>query len=400
VLFAVGAVSGTVLSFELGLLFPGLMEEYGDVIGLPFALEGIAFFLEAIFIGIYLYGWDRLPPKVHLNVLIPIIASGAFGTFCIISVNAFMNNPAGFSRDPATGEITDVEPLAAMLNNAVWGQAIHMFVATYAVTGFLVAAVYAVGMLKGRVDRSHRTGFMVAFAFATIAAFAQPIVGHFTGQRLAEDQPAKAAAFELSDEREDRAPLTVGGLWIDGEKRYGIEIPWLGSIATGTSPNQVVPSINDFPEDERPPINVTHIAFQSMIGAGMAMVAIAAWFWWRRRRVGDMVFSEKWTMRSIVVGGGLAVLALEAGWTATEVGRQPWVVYEELRTADAVTQNSGVWISLTAIIVLYASMAYLATRVIRGMTRRWRESDDIDLPTPYGPSPERSDVMAGSAGSR
>jgi len=400
VLFAVGAVSGTVLSFELGLLFPGMMEQFGDVIGLPFALEGIAFFLEAIFIGIYLYGWDRLPPKVHLNVLIPIIASGAFGTFCIISVNAFMNNPAGFTRDPVTGEITDVEPLAAMFNNAVWGQAIHMFLATYAVTGFLVAAVYAVGMRKGRHDRPHRLGFLVAFAFATIAAVAQPVVGHFTGQRLPEDQPAKVAAFELSDEREDRAPLTIGGLWIDGEKRFGLEIPWLGSIATGTSPNQVVPSITDFPEDERPPINVTHIAFQLMVGAGTTMVGIAAWFWWRRRKVGDAVFSEKWTMRSIVAGGALSVLALEAGWTATEVGRQPWVVYEELRTADAVTQNSGVWISLTAIVVLYASMAYLATKVIRGMTRRWRESDEIDLPTPYGPSVEEADTVAAVGGTR
>ena len=272
VLFAVGAVSGTVLSFEIGLLFPGMMSEFGDVIGLPFALEGIAFFLEAIFMGIYLYGWDRLAPKVHLSMLIPIIASGAFGTFCIIAVNAFMNNPAGFSRDPVTGEIIDVDPLAAMFNNAVWGQAIHMFVATYAVTGFLVAAVYAVGMRKGRRDRSHRIGFMVAFVFATIAAFAQPVVGHFTGQRLAEDQPTKLAAIELDTETEDRAPLTVGGLWIDGEKRYGIEIPWLGSLAAGTSLNQVVPSINDFPEDELPPINVTHIAFQAMVGAGTAMV--------------------------------------------------------------------------------------------------------------------------------
>ena len=395
VLFAVGAVSGTVLSFELGLLFPGMMEEFGDVIGLPFALEGIAFFLEAIFIGIYLYGWDRLPPKVHLRVLIPIIGSGAFGTFCIIAVNAFMNNPAGFSRD-ADGNVVDVDPLAAMFNNAVWGQAVHMFVATYAVAGFLVAAVYAVGMRKGRLDRQHRVGFLVAFSFATIAAFSQPMIGHFAGQRLAEDQPSKLAAFELAEESEDRAPLTVGGLWIDGEKRFGIEIPYAGSIASGNSLNQVVPGINDIPEDERPPINVTHIAFQTMVAAGTAMAAIAALFWWRRWRVGDAVFTEKWTMWSVVAGGGLSVLALEAGWTATEVGRQPWIVYGEMRTADAVTQNSGVWISLACIVVLYASMAFVATKVIRGMARRWRESDDLDLPTPYGPSElEREPVAAG-----
>lgn len=397
VLFAVGAVSGTVLSFELGLLFPGMMAEFGDVIGLPFALEGIAFFLEAIFIGIYLYGWDRLPPKVHLRVLIPIIASGAFGTFCIIAVNAFMNNPAGFSRD-ANGDIVDVDPLAAMFNNAVWGQALHMFVATYAVTGFLVAAVYAVGMRKGRIDRRHKMGFLVAFTFATLAAFTQPVIGHFTGQRLAEDQPSKLAAFELAEESEDHAPLTVGGLWIDGEKRYGIDIPWLGSLATGNSLSQVVPGIDAIPEDERPPINVTRTAFQLMVGSGTAMVAIAGWFWWRRRRVGDAVFSEKWTMRAVVVGAGLSVLALEAGWTATEVGRQPWIVYGEMRTVDAVTQNSGVWISLTAIVLLYASMATVATKVIRGMARRWRESDDLDLPTPYGPS-ELDVAQAARAGS-
>ena len=400
VLFAVGAVSGTVLSFELGLLFPGMMEEFGDVIGLPFALEGIAFFLEAIFIGIYLYGWDRLPPKVHLRVLIPIIASGAFGTFCIIAVNAFMNNPAGFSRD-ANGDVVDVDPLAAMFNNAVWGQAIHMFVATYAVTGFLVAAVYAVGMRKGRVDRRHKMGFLVAFSFATIAAFTQPVIGHFTGQRLAEDQPAKLAAFELAEESEDRAPLTVGGLWIDGEKFFAIEIPYAGSIASGNSLNQVVPGINDIPEDERPPINVTHIAFQTMVAAGTAMAGIAALFWWRRWRVGDAVFTEKWTLRAVIAGGGLSVLALESGWTATEVGRQPWIVYGEMRTADAVTQNSGVWISLTAIVILYASMAFVATKVIRGMARRWRESDDLDLPTPYGPSElGRHDEMVSVMGER
>lgn len=386
VLFAVGAVSGTILSFEMGLLWPGLMSKYGDVIGLPFALEGIAFFLEAVFIGIYLYGWDRLPPKVHLNTLIPIIASGAFGTFCILSVNAWMNNPAGFTEDPVTGEVTDVDPLAAMFNNAVWGQAAHMFVATYAVTGFLVAAVYAIGLLRGRNDRAHRLALTTAMMFAAFAGVTQPVIGHFTGQRLAEDQPAKLAAFEMAEESRDHAPLTVGGIYIDGEVRFAIEIPQLGSWATGNSPNQVVPGLDDFPPDELPPVNITHFAFQTMVGAGTLLMAISIWFWWRHRRDHDRVFEHRWLLRSLVVAGGLSVVALEAGWTATEVGRQPWIVYGVMRTEEAVTDNSGIWISLAVMIVVYASMAAMATRVIRGMTRRWRDGDDIDLPTPYGPS--------------
>ena len=241
-------------------------------------------------------------------------------------------------------------------------------------------------MLKGRRDLAHRMGFGVAMTFATVAALTQPAIGHFTGQRLAEDQPSKLAAMELSIDAEDRAPLTVGGLYIDGEKRFGIEIPWLGSIASGNSLNQVVPGLNDFPVDERPPVNVTHLAFQIMIGAGTAMALIATYYWWRRRKVGDAVFDERWLLRAIVACGGLAVLALETGWTTTEVGRQPWIVYGEMRTEDAVTSNSGIWFSLAAVVIVYTSMGLLATKIIRGMARRWRESDDVDLPTPYGPS--------------
>jgi len=193
VLFAVGAVSGTILSFEMGLLWPGLMSTYGDVIGLPFALEGIAFFLEAVFLGIYLYGWDRLPPSVHLKTLIPIMVSGAFGTFCIMAVNAWMNAPTGFTLE--NGQITDVDPLAAMFNSAVWGMALHMFVAAYMVVGFVVAGVYAFAIRKGRDDRRHRMGLRYALAIAGLAAVVQPVVGHFSGLRLADEQPSKLAAI-------------------------------------------------------------------------------------------------------------------------------------------------------------------------------------------------------------
>ena len=247
VLFAVGAVSGTILSFEMGLLWPGMMETFGDVIGLPFALEGIAFFVEAVFIGIYLFGWDRLPPKVHLRTLIPIIVSGLFGTFCILAVNSWMNAPSGFDLTvDASGTLraTDVDPLAAIFNDALWPQFIHMFVATYLVTGFVAAAVYAVGILRGRRDHAHRLGFIVPFAFATVAALLQPISGHVAGMRLATQQPSKLAAMDLAVETETHAPLIIGGVLIDGEVRGGIKIPGAridGSPAAST--DRAVPGL-------------------------------------------------------------------------------------------------------------------------------------------------------------
>jgi cytochrome d ubiquinol oxidase subunit I len=387
VLFAVGAVSGTILSFEMGLLWPGMMETFGDVIGLPFALEGIAFFVEAVFIGIYLFGWDRLPPKVHLRTLIPIIVSGLFGTFCILAVNSWMHAPSGFRlTTDASGTLraTDVDPLAAIFNGALWPQFIHMFVATYVVAGFVAAAVYAVGILRGRRDHAHRLGFIVPFAFATVAALMQPFIGHVAGMRLATEQPSKLAAMELALETKTNAPLLVGGVLIDGEVRGGIEIPRLGSLLARGATDREVLGLNEFPAADRPPANVVHWSFQTMVAAGFAMIAIALWFWWKRRRSDP--FESRWLMRAAVVAGGLSLVALEAGWVTTEVGRQPWIVYRVMRVEDAVTANSGIWISLTAIVVIYTAMGVAAAMVLRSMARRWRESDDVDLPTPYGPS--------------
>jgi cytochrome d ubiquinol oxidase subunit I len=393
VLFAIGAVSGTILSFEMGLLWPGLMSTYGDVIGLPFAMEGIAFFLEAIFLGIYLYGWGRLRPEVHLRTLIPIMASGLLGTFCILAVNAWMNAPAGFTLLP-DGTVTDVDPVAAMFNDALWPQFAHMFVAAYAVTGFLVAAVYAVGMLRGRRDRSHRLGFTVPFVFAAIAALLQPVIGHIAGDRLDTQQPSKLAAMELATTTETNAPVVIGGVLIDGEVRWGIEIPKLGSLLAGGSFDTEIIGFDQIPADEQPPANVVHLAFQVMVGAGTAMIAIAAWWALRRRRYGDTdaVFDSRWFLRAAVAAGGLAWIALEAGWTTTEVGRQPWIVYRVMRVEDAVTTNSGIWITLTAMVLIYASMTVIAAKVLLGMARRWRDDEVLDLPTPYGPG---GDLVSG-----
>jgi cytochrome d ubiquinol oxidase subunit I len=394
VLFAVGAVSGTILSFEMGLLWPGMMETFGDVIGLPFALEGIAFFVEAVFIGIYLFGWDRLPPKVHLRTLIPIIASGLFGTFCILAVNTWMNAPSGFRLTTDTSgtlRATDVDPLAAIFNRALWPQFIHMFVATYLVTGFVVAAVYAVGILRGRRDHAHHLGFTVAFAFATVAALAQPVIGHVAGMRLATDQPSKLAAMELAVETETHSPLIIGGVLVDGEVRGGIEIPNVGSLLARASTDRAVPGLDEIPVEDQPPANVVHLSFQTMVGSGLAMVGIALWFWWKRRRSDP--FDSRWLMRAAVVAGGLSLVALEAGWVTTEVGRQPWIVYRVMRVEDAVTENSGIWASLTAIVVIYTAMGVAAATVLRSMARRWRENAEVDLPTPYGPPAPKSSAV-------
>ena len=337
VLFAVGAVSGTILSFEMGLLWPGLMSQYGDVIGLPFALEGLAFFVEAIFIGIYLFGWDRLPPRIHLYTLIPMMVSGVFGAFCVLAVNSWMNAPSGFRLED--GKVVDVDPLAAIFNKALPMQFLHMLLAAYMVTGFLVASVYAAGMLRGRRDHRHRLGFLVAFAFASIASVIQPLVGHVAGMRLATQQPEKLAAMDLAVDTKQNAPLTIGGALIDGRARGGIEIPGIGSLLARAGLNRPVRGINDFDPDVRPPVNIVHWSFQAMVGLG-TMMAIGSLLFWVRRRRRHELFSSRWAMRLAMLAGPAAVLTLELGWITTEVGRQPWIVYRVLRVRDAVDRKS------------------------------------------------------------
>ncbi len=382
VLFAVGAVSGTVLSFEMGLLWPGLMGPFGDVLGLPFAFEGLAFFTEAIFLGIYLYGWGRMPPKRHLLTLLPMAAAGLFGTFCVVSVNAWMNAPAGFRiRD---GEVVDVDPWRAMFNDLAFLQFLHMWVAAFMVVGFLVSGVYAVGMLRGRRDEHHRRGFTIPFVFGSVAAVLQPVIGHFLGGGLADRQPAKLAAFELATTTESPAPLRLGGLLVDGEARWSIDIPYIGSLIARNSFDAPVPGLDTVPVQDRPPVNITHLSFQLMVGIGFFLLLVALVFWLMRWRGRDLL-DHPWFLRVGVVAGPLAVLAVEAGWTATEVGRQPWVVYGVLRTADAADSNGWLWWLFGATLLVYAALTVAATLVIRSMTRRWR-SGNLDLPSPYGPT--------------
>ena len=355
VLFAIGAVSGTVLSFEMGLLWPGLMGPFGDVLGLPFAFEGLSFFVEAIFLGIYLYGWGRIPDRLHLLMLVPMMAAGVVGSFCVLSVNAWMQNPTGFRLVESPGgsiEATDVDPWAAMFNDSVWLMFAHMWVGAFMVVGFIVAGVYAAGMLRGRRDGHHRLGFVVPFAFASVAALAQPLVGHVLGLHEGDRQPSKLAAFELAETTEQPAPLRLGGVMIDGEARYYVEIPKIGSLIARNSFDKPVPGLDTIPPDERPPVTLTHLAFQTMVGIGTLLA--------------------------------LAVVALEAGWVATEVGRQPWVAYGVLRTTDAAGDSPWIWWSLIGTAVVYAGLTVGAAVVLRSMAARWRRGEH-DLPSPYGP---------------
>ncbi|MDQ1103399.1 cytochrome ubiquinol oxidase subunit I [Nocardioides zeae] len=381
VLFAIGAVSGTVLSFEMGLLWPGLMGPYGDVLGLPFAFEGLSFFVEAIFLGIYLYGWGRIPPRRHLLMIVPMAVAGVVGTYCVISVNAWMNMPVGFRV--VDGEVVDVEPWAVLLNPGAVLQFAHMWIAAYMVVGFSVAGVYAAGMLRGRRDRHHRLGFTLPFVFATVAALVQPFVGHVLGLRIADTQPAKLAAFELAETTESPSPLRLGGVLVDGEVKGAIDIPGLGSVIARNSFTEPVQGLDTIPVADQPPVNITHLAFQTMVGIGTLLFVAVLVFWLARWRGRDLL-QRRWFLRGAVVAGPLAVVALEAGWIATEVGRQPWVVYGFLRTPDAAGDNPDLWILLAATAVLYSALTVGAVVVLRSMARRWRAGDE-DLPSPYGP---------------
>lgn len=382
VLFAIGAVSGTVLSFEMGLLWPGLMGPFGDVLGLPFAFEGLSFFIEAIFLGIYLYGWNRMPPRRHLAMLVPMAIAGVVGTFCVVSVNAWMNHPAGFSI--SDGKVTDVDPWAAMFNAGAGLQFLHMWIAAFMVVGLTVSGVYAMGLLRGRNDAHHRLGFTVPFTFATAAAVAQPLVGHLLGMRIHDTQPAKLAAFELAETTESPAPLRLGGVLIDDEVRWAVTIPRLGSIIARNSWDAPVPGLDTIPRDEWPPVNITHLAFQSMVLIGTVLALLTVVYWLARWRGLDLT-GRRWFLRGAVVSGPLAMVAVECGWIATEVGRQPWTVWQVLRTSDAASMSGGLWWSFVGILVVYAGMATGAFVVLRSMAARWREGQE-ELPSPYGPS--------------
>ncbi len=391
VTFAVGAVTGTVLTFEFGLLWPTFMGRFGDAFGIPFAIEGLFFFAEAIFLAIYIYGWKRLKPWPHFWTGVPIVIAGIGGTVSVVAANAWMNEPAGFTLNSA-GKVIDVDPLDVIFNKAFPLQASHMLVAAYLVGGFMVASVYAVGMLRGRRDRYHRLGLIIPFTVAAIATPIQMGVGDQLARWVYNNEPTKFAAIELVPTTATDVPETLfGHLNDDGTVSGGIEIPGLASILSdpfkGTDTE--IQGLESFPKDSRPTtreVNTVHLAWDVMVGIGTMLMLLSLWYgltWLFRRNFPQ----SKLFLWIASVAGVASVLAMEAGWVVTEVGRQPWIVVNYMKVEEAATSNEGVWVTFVVIFVLYVGVAVSLTLILRGMSRRFREAGTALEPGgPYAPN--------------
>jgi len=354
-LFAVGVITGTVLSFEMGLLWPNFTGTFGSVFGVAFAIEGFSFFLEAIFIGIYAYGWKRMSPRAHMLSAVPIVITGVTGSLMVISVNAWMNHPSGFKlRD---GKAIDIHPWSALLGNSyMWNELIHMYIAGYIVSGFIIAGCYAFGRLRGRWGRYERTALTIPLTIAALAAPVQMFVGDWVARDVATTQPIKLAAIEGLYKTTNGASEHLLGWYAHDHMEGAIAIPHLLSLLTDHSWNGTVKGLDTVPSNQRPPVNVVHWAFQTMVGIGSLLAVLAVFYLAvraRRKRLPDSV----WFYRGLVLAGPLSVVALIAGWVVDEVGRQPWVVYGVMRTNQAVTGAHGIIVGYGALAASYVLLA-------------------------------------------
>jgi cytochrome d ubiquinol oxidase subunit I len=358
ILFAVGAVSGTVLSFELGLLWPGFMEFAGPIIGMPFSLEGFAFFTEAIFLGIYLYGWERISPRAHLWAGIAVAVSGAASGIFVVTANSWMNSPAGFEL--VGGRPVNVDPIAAMLNPAAFQQTLHMTLAAYTATGFAVAGIHAFLLLFDPQNAFHRRALSIALLLGAPAAVLQPVSGDISARQVAARQPVKLAAMEAHFETMAGAPLTIGG-WPDlktGDTRYAIKIPYGLSLLAFHDPQAVVKGLNEFPREDWPNVTIVHVAFQIMVALGTYLALVSLWIGWLAFRRRDLA-ANRVLLRAVALAAPMGFIAIEAGWTVTEVGRQPWIIQGVLRTADAVTPMPGLVVPFLLFTLLYCFLGVI-----------------------------------------
>jgi cytochrome bd ubiquinol oxidase subunit I len=366
-LFAVGVVTGTILSFEFGILWPDFVARFGNVFGLAFTLEGFSFFVEAIFIGIYVYGWDRLAPRAHFLSGLPIALAGVVGSTCVIAVNAWMNHPSGFRL--AHGKAVDVHPWAALFGNSfLWHEAIHMYLAGYIVAGFLVAGWYAWCMLRGRSGRYERSALSIPLAIATLVAPVQIVVGDWAAREVAKHQPVKLAAIEGLAKTTKGAPEHLLGWYEHGKVIDGIAIPHLLSLLAKHDPNATIAGLDTVPAKDQPPVNVVRIAFQTMVGIGTLLAALAAYYLFVRVRRKRLPRS-RWFYRALIAAGPLALVALVAGWITTEVGRQPWIVYGVMRTSAAVTSANGVPVGYATLAAVYIALGCAVAWVLRRLSR-------------------------------
>ncbi|MGC5168111.1 cytochrome ubiquinol oxidase subunit I [Luteimicrobium sp. DT211] len=393
VTFAVGAVTGTVLSFEFGLLWPKFMGRWGEAFGVPFGFEGLFFFLEAIFVAVYIFGWRRMSPWAHFWTGVPIVLAGILGAVSVVAANSWMNAPSGFTLD-SSGKVVAVDPVEVIFNKAMPLEAAHMLVAAYLVGGFLVASVYAAAMLRGRRDRYHRLGFVIAFTVAAVATPVQMGVGDTLARWVYSEQPVKFAAIELVPETASDVPETLlGHLDADGSVTGGIPVPGLASWLSdpGTGRSTVIQGLDTVQAADRPTVsevNIVHLGWDVMVGLGTLLFLLSLWYaasWlFRRRMPTNRVF-----LTLAAASGVLSVVTMEAGWVVTEVGRQPWIVYGQMKVVDAATANTGVWITFVAVTVVYLALGVTAIMVLRGMSRRFRRTGTIHgTDGPYAPAPE------------
>jgi cytochrome d ubiquinol oxidase subunit I len=366
-LFAVGVITGTILSFEMGLLWPNFTGTFGGVFGLGFAIEGFSFFTEAIFIGLYVYGWDRLSSGWHFACGIPIVISGFTGSLMVISVNGWMQHPTGFRL--SGGRAVDIDPWQALFGNSYfWHELVHMYLAGYIVTGFLVAGAYAVGRLRGRWGRYERTALAIPLTIAALASPVQVLVGDWAARSVAHAQPVKLAALEGLGRTQRAAPVHVLGWYTDGDVKYGVRIPKLLSLLAFHDPNARVRGLDTVPPDRRPAVNVVRVAFQSMVGIGTLLALLGVVFLvvrFRRRRLPESV----WFYRALALAGPASLVALIAGWVVTEAGRQPWVVYKVMLTSQAVTGAGGVPVGYATLALVYLLVAGGVVWILRRLAR-------------------------------